>query len=152
VVQKREQIILNEPGLYRLIFQSRKPEAERFKTWVFTEVLPQIRKTGRYTAPGIQTEAPLPESDIRAFNTFVKESVPRVMQLVSEKDRLRRENRIYQKMEQLREQLARKNTPLTDNEKERIRIYSKHWSIAEIARFMGRSSSAISRVIKGEAV
>jgi hypothetical protein len=36
-------------GLYRLVFQSRKPEAEKFKTWVFTEVLPQIRKGGAYT-------------------------------------------------------------------------------------------------------
>jgi prophage antirepressor-like protein len=38
--------IVNEPGLYRLIFQSRKPEAEQFKTWVFNNVLPQIRQTG----------------------------------------------------------------------------------------------------------
>jgi endonuclease III-like uncharacterized protein len=48
VEQRREIAILNEPGLYRLIFQSRKPDAERFKTWVFTEVLPQIRKIGSY--------------------------------------------------------------------------------------------------------
>jgi prophage antirepressor-like protein len=41
--------IINEPGLYRLIFQSRKPEAERFKRWVFHEVLPAIRKTGAYS-------------------------------------------------------------------------------------------------------
>jgi prophage antirepressor-like protein len=44
----QETTIINEPGLYRLIFLSRKPEAERFKTWVFYEVLPQIRKTGGY--------------------------------------------------------------------------------------------------------
>ena len=37
---------VNEPGLYRLIFQSRKSEAEQFKAWVFTSVLPQIRQTG----------------------------------------------------------------------------------------------------------
>ena len=42
---------VNEPGLYRLIFQSRKPEAEAFKTWVFKEVLPSIRATGQYTMP-----------------------------------------------------------------------------------------------------
>jgi prophage antirepressor-like protein len=42
--------IVNEPGLYRLIFQSRKPEAEAFKRWVFHEVLPAIRKTGEYSA------------------------------------------------------------------------------------------------------
>ncbi|MCW4114758.1 BRO family protein [Aurantimonas sp. MSK8Z-1] len=41
-------IWLREPGLYRLIFQSRKPEAERFKRWVFHEVLPAIRRTGAY--------------------------------------------------------------------------------------------------------
>jgi hypothetical protein len=41
---KQEMLTVNEPGLYRLIFQSRKPEAERFKTWVFTEVLPRIRR------------------------------------------------------------------------------------------------------------
>lgn len=41
-------ICINEPGLYRLIFQSRKPEAEKFKRWVFHDVLPQIRKTGSY--------------------------------------------------------------------------------------------------------
>jgi len=44
--------IVNEPGLYRLIFQSRKPEAENFKTWVFNEVLPRIRKTGSYGNEG----------------------------------------------------------------------------------------------------
>ena len=42
--------IINEPGLYRLIFQSRKPEAEKFKRWVFHEVLPSIRKNGFYIA------------------------------------------------------------------------------------------------------
>ena len=41
--------LVNEPGLYRLIFRSRKPEAEKFKRWVFHEVLPSIRKTGKYS-------------------------------------------------------------------------------------------------------
>ena len=49
---KQEMIIINEPGLYRLIFQSRKPEAEAFKSWVFGEVLPKIRRTGAYAPPG----------------------------------------------------------------------------------------------------
>ena len=39
---------IDEPNLYRCIFQSRKAEAERFQAWVFEEVLPQIRKTGGY--------------------------------------------------------------------------------------------------------
>ena len=42
--------IVNEPGLYRLIFQSRKLEAEVFKRWIFHEVLPSIRKAGVYNS------------------------------------------------------------------------------------------------------
>lgn len=41
-------IIVNEPGVYRLVFTSRKPEAERFKRWLAHDVLPQIRRTGAY--------------------------------------------------------------------------------------------------------
>ncbi|MCP5196981.1 MAG: hypothetical protein H6974_09380 [Gammaproteobacteria bacterium] len=43
--------IINESGLYSLILTSRKPEAKKFKKWVTSEVLPAIRKTGRYEAP-----------------------------------------------------------------------------------------------------
>ncbi|HEY8940294.1 MAG TPA: Bro-N domain-containing protein [Cellvibrio sp.] len=39
---------VNESGLYTLIFTSRKEEATRFKKWVTSEVLPAIRKHGRY--------------------------------------------------------------------------------------------------------
>jgi prophage antirepressor-like protein len=40
--------VINESGLYCLIFTSRKPEAKRFKRWVTHEVLPEIRRTGSY--------------------------------------------------------------------------------------------------------
>jgi prophage antirepressor-like protein len=43
-------LMINESGLYRLIFRSNKPEAEQFRKWVTSEVLPSIRKTGRYIA------------------------------------------------------------------------------------------------------
>jgi prophage antirepressor-like protein len=41
--------IVNEPGLYRLIFKSRKAVAKAFQRWVFHEVLPTIRRTGSYS-------------------------------------------------------------------------------------------------------
>lgn len=44
----QEMLTLTEPGLYRLIFISRKPDAAKFRRWVFHEVLPQIRRTGSY--------------------------------------------------------------------------------------------------------
>ena len=46
--QVRHVIIINESGLYSLIFKSRKPQAKTFKKWVTSEVLPEIRKTGGY--------------------------------------------------------------------------------------------------------
>jgi prophage antirepressor-like protein len=44
-------ILLYEPGLYQLIFNSRLPLAEEFQDWVFRDVLPSIRKTGSYSLP-----------------------------------------------------------------------------------------------------
>lgn len=46
---QQEMSTINESGLYSLIMTSRKPEAKRFKRWVLHEVLPSIRKTGRYS-------------------------------------------------------------------------------------------------------
>lgn len=40
--------IINESGLYSLILRSRKEEAKAFKKWITSEVLPKIRKTGKY--------------------------------------------------------------------------------------------------------
>lgn len=56
----QELTFLTEAGLYRLIFLSRKPEAERFRKWVFGEVLPSLRRTGRYgVAPVLPRDAEL---------------------------------------------------------------------------------------------
>ena len=41
--------VLEEAGIYQLIFSSKLPSAERFQQWVFNEVLPSIRKTGNYS-------------------------------------------------------------------------------------------------------
>ena len=45
---EQQLIIINEPALYKLAFRSSKPAAEEFTNWVASEVLPAIRKTGRY--------------------------------------------------------------------------------------------------------
>ena len=46
--QNRQMYIINESGLYALIFGSKLESAKRFKHWVTSEVLPSIRKTGSY--------------------------------------------------------------------------------------------------------
>jgi prophage antirepressor-like protein len=46
--QKRRVTFISEGNLYRLIIKSRKAEAQRFESWVCDEVLPMIRRSGRY--------------------------------------------------------------------------------------------------------
>lgn len=62
---KQDVTIINESGLYSLIMGSRKPEAKKFRKWVTSEVLPAIRRTGRYEvpAPVVVAQAPaLPDT------------------------------------------------------------------------------------------
>jgi anti-repressor protein len=46
---------VKEAGLWRLISRSRKPSAARFQSWLFSEVLPSIRKHGCYPPPAVAT-------------------------------------------------------------------------------------------------
>ncbi len=57
----QEMLTVSESGLYFLIFRSRKDEAQRFRKWVTSEVLPALRKTGRYAMPG---KAALPACEL----------------------------------------------------------------------------------------
>ena len=49
--QNRQMYIINESGLYALIFGSKLESAKEFKHWVTSEVLPALRKTGSYEMP-----------------------------------------------------------------------------------------------------
>lgn len=51
--RRTDVTMINESNLYKLVFQSRKPEAERFADWVTSEVLPAIRKHGAYMTDGV---------------------------------------------------------------------------------------------------
>lgn len=63
--------IISESGLYSLILRSRKPDAKRFRRWVTHEVLPAIRRTGRYQAEDS------PASDLPAETAVIFRSVAR---------------------------------------------------------------------------
>jgi anti-repressor protein len=57
-------MLINEPGTYRLIFHAQTEEAKQFQRWVFHEVLPEIRRHGRYE---LDKAMPLPAALWRAF-------------------------------------------------------------------------------------
>lgn len=79
---------INESGLYSLVLTSRKPAAKRFKKWVTAEVLPSIRKTGRYDLVG----APTASTDVETIKTlnskirFLEEMVRLQQKAASQKE------------------------------------------------------------------
>ena len=52
---RQNTILINESGLYALIFGSQLPAAKSFKNWITHEVIPAIRKTGFYQRKSVQT-------------------------------------------------------------------------------------------------
>lgn len=69
---------LTESGVYKLIFKSKKKEAEKFQDWVTDEVLPQIRKTGGY----IPIEHEMSDAEIMAKALQISQRT------IEEKDKL----------------------------------------------------------------
>lgn len=65
--------IVNESGLYSLVFQSRKPGAKKFRKWVTMEVLPSIRKTGSYSVKPVRKRLPMPKYRSEELGAFYSE-------------------------------------------------------------------------------
>ncbi|KAA0956671.1 phage repressor protein/antirepressor Ant [Planococcus sp. ANT_H30] len=70
---KQKKKFINEGNLYRLITNSKLPEAERFESWVFDEVVPSIRKHGAYMTPETIEKALLDPDTIIQIATQLKE-------------------------------------------------------------------------------
>lgn len=87
---------INEANFYKLVFQSRKPEAEKFADWVTSEVLPTIRKHGAYmTEQTLEQALTSPDFLIQLANELKKEK-DRNLALEADKARLTVENTILQ--------------------------------------------------------
>lgn len=69
---------INESGLYALILGSNQPDAKRFKRWVTHDVLPSIRKTGSYTAPGSVAALPASAQDRVCAILLIGDAIARV--------------------------------------------------------------------------
>ena len=69
-VVKTQTALINESGLYALIFGSKLESAKRFKHWVTSEVLPSIRKHGVYAVDELLAN---PEMAIKAFTALKEE-------------------------------------------------------------------------------
>lgn len=68
--------LINESGLYSLIFSSQLPNAKKFKRWVTSEVLPTIRKTGNYTnVPQSFAQALRLAADLEEKNQLLEQQI-----------------------------------------------------------------------------
>ncbi|HDP4276233.1 TPA: ORF6C domain-containing protein [Staphylococcus aureus] len=74
--QNRNVTIINESGLYSLIFSSKLENAKRFKRWVTSEVLPTLRRTGTYQTKPLTTSEQI--QLIAQGNTELDERVTKI--------------------------------------------------------------------------
>lgn len=68
------QTVINESGVYALVFGSKLPSAKRFKHWVTSEVLPQIRKAGSYASQQLTSEELMAKALIEANSVLARQS------------------------------------------------------------------------------
>ena len=110
---------LTESGVYKLIFKSRKEEAERFQDWVTDEVLPSIRQTGEYT------------KEVNPYNIkeIVKETICQVVpEIIRElEDKEERNKRAEREMKKLEAKVKRRIERL---------LYSEKYSYYEISKLL----------------
>lgn len=74
-------LIISEPGLYRLVMKSRKPEAKEFQRWVTHEVLPSIRRHGAYMTRQTLDKALTSPDFLIQLATKLKEEQEKVKEL-----------------------------------------------------------------------
>ena len=68
------QTVINESGVYALIFGSKLPDAKKFKHWVTSEVLPQLRKTGSYATKEMSSEELMAKAFIEAKSIMERQN------------------------------------------------------------------------------
>lgn len=128
------QVIINESGLYSLILSSKLPKAKEFKHWVTSEVLPSIRKTGKYSA----RKEPSESTQARLINAKVR--------FARELQRLANIETLSPTYKQIL--IAQAAEALTGVPMELPRSEGKMYSAGEVGKMVGISANKIGRLAK----
>lgn len=123
--------IIPEGDLYRLIIRSKLPAAEQFECWVFDEVLPSIRKTGKYSV-----QQRLPQTYIEALEALVASEKEKEKALLAKS-----------KAEAVNAVLAPK-AEYTDN----VLSSEGYMTVTQIAKDYGRSAKWLNGILQAEGV
>lgn len=132
--QVREMRIVDEPGLYRLVLRSDKPQADPFMEWVTADVLPAIRKTGSYAVDSNESVVnkllTLQDENIQLHRKYAAVLEEKIATLTAVKQK-------------------RVHRPMTDEEKEQIiAMVASGMSQNEVARQMRRSGATVSERLR----
>lgn len=136
-IQMVEMSFIPEGDVYRLIVRSKLPQAEKFESWVFDEVLPSIRKSGLYAPDELLNN---PDLVIQAM-TKLKEERLKTEKLQAEKEMLALENKAK---EQVINELRPKLNYLD------VILGSKNLlNITQIAKDYGMSGVTMNKILEG---
>ena len=123
--------IIPEGDIYRLIIRSKLPGAEQFERWVFDEVLPSIRKTGKYSV-----QQRLPQTYIEALEALVASEKEKEKALLAKSE-----------AEAVNAVLAPK-AEYTDN----VLSSEGYMTVSQIAKDYGRSAKWLNGILQAEGV
>lgn len=120
--------VINESGLYSLVLRSKLPGAKKFRRWVTSEVLPQIRKTGGY----IPIEEEMSEAEIMAKALIISQkTIEKKDELLKAKDK---------EIEVLSEDLNQKNRFINQ-----IAVSQNSLKVEEVAQIASKEGVKIGR-------
>ena len=141
----QQMIFINEPNLYRCIFQSRKAEAEQFQDWVFNEILPSIRKSGGYIATQVnETPEMIMARALKVAEHTIEEHEKRMKALAEENEA---QKRIIMQLEadtQMKAEEIKKLTPDADYARQTLTAVNT-WNTNIIAKEMGMSAVTLNQ-------
>ena len=141
----QQMIFINEPNLYRCIFQSRKAEAEQFQDWVFNEILPSIRKSGGYIATQVnETPEMIMARALKVAERTIEEHEKRMKALAEENEAQKRINKQLEADTQMKAEEIKKLTPDADYARQTLTAVNT-WNTNIIAKEMGMSAVTLNQ-------
>lgn len=141
----QQMIFINEPNLYRCIFQSRKAEAEQFQDWVFNEILPSIRKSGGYIATQVnETPEMIMARALKVAEHTIEEHEKKMKALAEENEAQKRINKQLEADTQMKAEEIKKLTPDADYARQTLTAVNT-WNTNIIAKEMGMSAVTLNQ-------
>lgn len=147
-----QMLFVNESGFYALVLGSKLPTAQRFKHWVTSVVLPQIRKTGGFIP---LHEGESDEAVVRKTEEILRKTLREKDSFIAQQDKLISEQKVL--LEQKNRQIAEQDVEIdrllpkalyTDSVLESISCYTT----TQIAKELGMTAQELNRWLCAERI